>query len=244
MLDLKILQKRPELVERALAARHSDIKLADFKNIDERRRGLLNEVEALKSARNKISAAVAEIKRTGGDAAALLRQSSELGARIVSLDAETEAVKSALDAWMLRLPNMPHADVPVGKDENDNVEVKKWGSIPSFDFTPKEHWEIGGRLNGLDFDRAGRLTGSRFCVSWRWAARLDRALVNFFLDVHTKEHGYTEVLPPQIVNRKTMTGTGQLPKFEEDLFKLEGWDYYLIPTAEVPLTNLHAQETL
>jgi seryl-tRNA synthetase len=173
-----------------------------------------------------------------------MQSAGALGEKISKLDVETEALKSSLYEWMLRLPNIPHDSVPPGKDENDNVELKTWGQIPAFDFTPREHWEIGVNLKGLDFDRAGRLAGSRFCVSWRWAARLERALVNFFLDVHTREQGYTEVLPPQIVNRKTMTGTGQLPKFAEDLFKLENQDYFLIPTAEVPLTNLHAEEIL
>ncbi|MDR2826044.1 MAG: serine--tRNA ligase [Deltaproteobacteria bacterium] len=244
MLDLKLLQKQPELVEQALSARHSEVRIAEFKVIDDQRRALINEVEALKSERNKVSAEVAKIKRAGDDATALMQSASALGDKISKLDVEAEALKSSLYEWMLRLPNIPHVSVPPGKDENDTVEVKKWGQIPAFDFTPKEHWEIGVSLKGLDFDRASRLAGSRFCVSWRWAARLDRALVNFFLDVHTREQGYTEVLPPQIVNRKTMTGTGQLPKFAEDLFKLENQDYFLIPTAEVPLTNLHAEEIL
>jgi seryl-tRNA synthetase len=244
MLDLKLLQKQPELVERALSARQSEISVAEFKVLDERRRALISEAEALKGERNRASSRVAEIKKAGGDATALMQNAGELGRRIAELDEETQTVKAALNEWMLRLPNIPHSSVPLGKNENDNVEVKKWGNIPSFDFSPKEHWEIGAGLKGLDFERAGRLAGSRFCVSWRWAARLERALANFFLDVHTREQGYTEVLPPQLVNRRTMTGTGQLPKFEEDLFKLEGLDYYLIPTAEVPLTNLHAQEIL
>lgn len=244
MLDLKLLQKQPEVVEKALANRNNDAKVADFQALDERRRALLNQVETLKGERNKISADVAAIKRSGGDAEALMKDSSELGERIKKLDAETEAVKSELNDWMLRVPNIPDASVPVGKDENDNVEVRRWGDQPKFDFTPKEHWEIGADLGGLDFERGGKITGSRFYVSWRWAARMERALMNFFLDIQTKEHGYTEILPPQIVNRKTMTGTGNLPKFEEDLFKLENWDYFLIPTAEVPLTNLHADEIL
>jgi seryl-tRNA synthetase len=244
MLDLKLLQKQPEVVEKALADRNNAAKLADFQALDERRRALLNQVEALKGERNKISADVAAIKRSGGDAEALMKDSADLGERIKKLDAETEAVKSELNDWMLRVPNLPHQSVPVGKDENDNVEVRRWGQQPKFDFVPKEHWEIGADLGGLDFERGGKLAGSRFYVSWRWAARMERALMNFFLDMQTREHGYTEILPPQIVNRKTMTGTGNLPKFEEDLFKLENWDYFLIPTAEVPLTNLHADEIL
>jgi seryl-tRNA synthetase len=244
MLDLKLLQKQPEVVAEALAKRNNDAKVADFQALDERRRALLNQVETLKAERNKISADVASIKRSGGDADALMKDAAELGERIKKLDVETEAVKSALNDWMLRVPNVPHQSVPVGKDENENVEVRRWGEQPKFSFTPKEHWEIGADLGGLDFERGGKLAGSRFYVSWRWAARIERALMNFFLDMQTKEHGYTEILPPQIVNRKTMTGTGNLPKFEEDLFKLENWDYFLIPTAEVPLTNLHADEIL
>jgi seryl-tRNA synthetase len=244
MLDLKLLQKQPEVVEKALADRNNAAKLVDFQALDERRRALLNQVEALKGERNKISADVAAIKRSGGDAEALMKDSADLGERIKKLDAETEAVKSELNDWMLRVPNLPHQSVPVGKDENDNLEVRRWGQQPKFDFVPKEHWEIGADLGGLDFERGGKLAGSRFYVSWRWAARMERALMNFFLDMQTREHGYTEILPPQIVNRKTMTGTGNLPKFEEDLFKLENWDYFLIPTAEVPLTNLHADEIL
>ncbi|MDL2307533.1 serine--tRNA ligase [Desulfovibrio sp. OttesenSCG-928-C06] len=248
MLDLKLLQKEPEVVEKALADRNSDMKVADFQAIDERRRALLGEVEVLKSERNKASAEIAKIKREGGDASELMKNTGDLGDRIKKLDLETEEAKNALNDWMMRAPNIPHSSVPVGRSEDDNVEVSRWGEPPKFDFAPREHWDIGalGKLagGGLDFERAGKLTGSRFNVSWGWAARLERALVNFFLDTQTGEHGYTEVLPPQIVNRKTMTGTGQLPKFEEDLFKLENWEYYLIPTAEVPLTNLHADEVL
>ena len=251
MLDLKLLQKQPEIVEQALAARNSEVKVADFQAIDERRRALLGEVEKLKSERNKASAEIARMKRAGEEGPALdaaMRANGELGDRVKQLDTETEEVKSALNDWMLRVPNLPHSSVPVGRDENDNLEVLRWGKLPEFDFQPKEHWEIGafapGRKGGLDFERGSRLAGARFCLSWGWAARLERALINFFLDIQTKEHGYLEMLPPQIVNRKAMQGTGQLPKFEEDLFKLENWEYYLIPTAEVPLTNLHADEIL
>ncbi|MDR2893173.1 MAG: serine--tRNA ligase [Deltaproteobacteria bacterium] len=251
MLDLKLLQKQPEIVEQALAARHSDIKVADFQALDERRRALLNEVESLKSERNKASAEIAKMKREGRegpDLDAAMQANGELGDRIKLMDVETEKVKTAQNDWMLRVPNIPHSSVPLGRDENDNVEVLRWGKLPEFDFQPKEHWEIGafsaGRKGGLDFERGSKLAGSRFCVSWGWAARLERALVSFFLDIQTREHGYLEMLPPQIVNRKSMQGTGQLPKFAEDLFKLENWDYYLIPTAEVPLTNLYADEVL
>lgn len=244
MLDLKLLQKNPELVAKSLANRNSTISVDEFTALDERRRALLAEVEALKGERNKASAEVAKAKREGVDAAPIIASLGNLGERIRQLDEETEAVKASLNDWMLNIPNMPHASVPVGADENANTEERKWGTPPVFAFAPKEHWELGEALRGLDFERGGKLAGSRFTVSWGWAARLERAIVNFFLDIHTTENGYTEILPPLMVNRKTMTGTGNLPKFAEDLFKIEGWEYFLIPTAEVPLTNLHADEIL
>ncbi len=244
MLDLKLLQRNPEVVARALAVRNSPIDVADFTALDGRRRALIGEAEALKGERNAVSAEVASIKRGGGDAAPLIARMGTVNDRIKTLDQELETVQAELSAWMLAVPNVPHESVPEGKDENDNPVLHAWGEPPVFPFTPKEHWELAATLGGLDFDRGAKLAGSRFTVYWRWAARLERALVNFFLDIHTREHGYVEVLPPLMVNRETMTGTGQLPKFAEDLFKLEGWDYFLIPTAEVPLTNLHAGEIL
>lgn len=244
MLDLKILQKTPEIVAKALADRNSALDMTQFTALDERRRALLGQVEALKGERNKASAEVARMKRAGEDATAFVAQLGDLSDRIKALDVQTEEVKAEQQAWMLTVPNIPHESVPVGKDETDNPELSRWGTPPTFSFPVKEHWELGGELGGLDFERGGKLAGSRFNVSWGWAARLERALANFFLDVQTTEHGYTEIAPPVMVNRKTMTGTGQLPKFEEDLFKLENWDFFLIPTAEVPLTNLHADEVL
>ena len=244
MIDLKLAQKQPEIVERALAERHSKLDMREFRALDERRRALLAEVEALKSQRNTASDEVAAIKRAGGDASERFAALGELSDRIKALDAEVAKVKSQEEAWLLSVPNLPDASVPQGTDEKDNVEVMRSGTPRAFDFTPEEHGELGIRLGGLDFARATKLTGSRFVVERGWAARLDRALANFFLDQHTKNEGYVEISPPYMVNRVTMTGTGQLPKFEEDLFKLRDWDYYLIPTAEVPLTNLHAGETL
>lgn len=246
MLDLKLLQKQPEIVEQALKARNSDVKVADFQRLDARRRELLAEVEDLKSERNKLSSEVAALKRDGKDAQAeaLVAKSSEIGEKVKLLDAKTEEVKGELGDWMLNIPNIPDASVPVGKDENDNPELHRWGDIPHFSFQPKEHWELGTALGGLDFDRAGKLAGSRFCVTMGWATRMERALENFFLDVQTRENGYLEVSPPLMVNRKTMTGTGNLPKFEEDLFRINDWDFFLIPTAEVPLTNLRADEII
>ena len=243
MLDLKVLQKNPEIVAAALAKRHSPLSMTTFEELDNRRRSLIAEVEALKAERNRASAEVARLKRAGENADALIASLSELPARISALDGAMAEVKTELDAWMLTVPNIPDASVPEGKDENDNVEVNRWGQPRDFDFPIKEHWDLGTSLGGLDFERGGKLAGSRFTVSWGWAARLERALGNFYLDCHMAE-GRTEIMPPLMVNRKTMQGTGQLPKFEEDLFRLPDWGYYLIPTAEVPITNLHADEIL
>ncbi|MBO6171515.1 MAG: serine--tRNA ligase [Desulfovibrio sp.] len=244
MIDLKLVQKQPEVLGKALANRHSDLDVNDFLRLDARRRELLTEVESLKSRRNAASADVAAKKRAGEDASALLAELGKLSDRIKELDVETAQARTDVETWLMRVPNLPDASVPVGRDETENVEVCRWGEPRNFDFPPREHGELGAALGGLDFERAARLTGSRFVVELGWAARLERALVNFFLDRHTRHEGYIEVCPPYMVNRATMTGTGQLPKFEEDLFKLREADYYLIPTAEVPLTNLHAGETL
>ncbi len=244
MLELKLLQKNPERVAVALKNRNSNVNIDDFTALDEKRRALLGEVEALKAERNTVSAEVATIKKAGGDASALIDRMGSVNARIKELDIAAEEVQGTLTQWMLNIPNIPHESVPVGKSEEDNPEIKRWGEPKQFSFTPLEHWEIAQKLGGLDFERGAKLTGSRFTLYWNWAARLDRALVNLFLDVQTQEHGYNEMLPPLMVNRKTMTGTGNLPKFEEDLFKLEGWEYFLIPTAEVPLTNIYADEVI
>ncbi|HIU18064.1 MAG TPA: serine--tRNA ligase [Candidatus Avidesulfovibrio excrementigallinarum] len=244
MLDLKLLQKNPDVVAAALQRRHSPLSMETFERLDNQRRALLAEVEALKNERNRLSAEVGNRKRAGQDASELMAEAAEKAARITELDSATEAVKAELEAWMLTVPNIPDADVPDGLDETQNVEVHRWGDIPKFGFQPKEHWDLGVALHGLDFDRGSKLAGSRFTVSWGWAARLERALMNFYLDFHQSQ-GRTEILPPLMVNRKTMTGTGQLPKFEEDLFKVnDPRGLYLIPTAEVPLTNLHSGEIL
>lgn len=244
MIDLKLVQKQPEVLAKALADRHSELDVNEFLGLDARRRALLAEVEALKSRRNTASGQVAALKREGQDAGPLLAELGGLSDRIKELDGQTAQAKADVEAWLMRVPNIPDASVPVGRDETENVEVTRWGTPRRFDFPVREHGDLGVALGGLDFERAARLTGSRFVVSLGWAARLDRALVNFFLDQHTRHEDYIEVCPPYMVNRATMTGTGQLPKFEEDLFKLREWDYYLIPTAEVPLTNLHTGEVL
>ena len=244
MLDLKLVQNSPEVVAQALKNRNSDIQVSDFTALDERRRAALAKLESLQSERNKASGEVARIKREGGNADELLARLAEVSDQVKELNKEADELKNAVQDWMLNTPNVPHASVPVGASEEDNQQVHVWGDIPKYSFKPLEHWELGANLHGLDFDRAGKLSGARFAVYWDWAARLERAIINFFLDVQTRENGYTEIQPPLMVNRKTMTGTGNLPKFEADLFKLEGWDYFLIPTSEVPLTNLHAGEVI
>lgn len=244
MLDLKLLQKQPEVVEEALKKRSSSIDIKEFQELDTKRRALLAEVEALKAKRNAASAEVAKMKKNNEDCSALFVELSALSDKIKSLDVETEEVKAQVEAWILTVPNIPDASVPFGKDENDNVEMHKWGTLPSFSFPVKEHWELGAKYDGLDFECGAKLAGSRFCLSKGWAARLERALANFFLDVQTQEFGHTEISPPLMVNRATMQGTGQLPKFEDDLFKIAEWDYFLIPTAEVPLTNIFANEVI
>ena len=244
MLDLKVLQNTPEVVAQALKNRNSDIDVAEFTALDQRRRAALVKLESLQSERNKASGEVAKIKREGGNADELLARLAVVSEEAKGLNAEAEEIKAKVQDWLLNTPNVPDASVPVGASEEDNKEVHRWGDIPKYSFTPREHWEIGAMLHGLDFERAGKLSGARFAVYWDWAARLERAIINFFLDVQTTENGYTEILPPLMVNRKTMTGTGNLPKFEADLFKLENWDYFLIPTSEVPVTNLHAGEII
>ncbi len=244
MLDLKLLQRSPEIVQAALEKRGSSIDLSVFSELDGQRRALLTEVETLKSERNKASAEVAKRKRAGEDASDVLEGLSGMSEKIKELDQQAAELTEKVNEWLLTLPNIPHESVPVGADEKDNPVFSVWGEKPQFDFEPKEHFEIGQALGGLDFERAAKLSGARFAVLWDWAAKLERALAAFMLDVHTREHGYTEVMTPVIVTRETMTGTGQLPKFEEDLFKLVGREQYLIPTAEVPVTNLHREETL
>lgn len=244
MIDLKLAQKNPEILAKALKDRGCLQKVEDFLELDGKRRALLAEVEQLKGERNKASGEVAKLKREGMDASDRFQELGQLSDRIAELDREAGEARAAVETWLLEIPNLPHESVPIGKDERENVEISRFGKPPEFDFDPREHGELGIALGGLDFERASRLAGSRFVVEKGWAARLDRALVNFFLDQHTKAEDYIEVSPPYIVDSATMTGTGQLPKFEDDLFRLRNSDLYLIPTAEVPLTNLHAGDTL
>jgi len=244
MLDVRFVRKNLDIVRQALANRQMNLDLDQFVRLDETRRTLLLEVEALKNERNASSGEVAKLKRAGQDASHLMERLSAVSERIKTLDEGVRTADEESESFLYSIPNIPHSTTPVGKDEKDNPVVRKVGDIPSFGFTPKEHWEIGQNLGCLDFERAAKITGSRFSVLWGDLAKLERALVSFMLDIQTREHGYTEVAPPYIVNSDSLRGTGQLPKFEEDLFKLGFKDYYLIPTAEVPLTNLHRDETL
>jgi len=238
------VRDHPDLLERALRDRGAPIGLDEFKRLDESRRAALREVETLKARRNKVSDQIAGLKKEKKDAAALIDEMRGLGDRIKELDARVATIESSLEEWLLAVPNVPHDSVPRGKTSKDNLEVRRWGQPRKFDFQPLPHWEIGTRLGILDFERAAKLAGARFAVYCGAGARLERALINFMLDIQTREHGYTEILPPFMVNSRTMTGTGQLPKFADDLFRVEKTDYWLIPTAEVPLTNLHAEEFL
>jgi seryl-tRNA synthetase len=244
MLDMAWVRDHTDLLERALRDRGAAIGLDEFKRLDESRRAALREVETLKARRNKASDEIAALKKDKKDAAALIADMRGLGERIKELEPKIAAIESSLEEWLLAVPNVPHDSVPKGKTSEDNVETRRWGQPKKFEFRPLPHWEIGTRLGILDFERAAKLAGARFAVYFGAGARLERALINFMLDIQTREHGYTEVLPPFMVNTKTMTGTGQLPKFGDDLFRVEKAGYWLIPTAEVPLTNLHAEEFL
>ncbi|BCO07787.1 serine--tRNA ligase [Desulfolithobacter dissulfuricans] len=247
MLELRFLRENLELVREKTIRRGLDPALIDaFARTDSRRRDLLAEVENLKNRRNTVSREIARLKKEGEHEKAepLIVEMREVSARIKKLDAELATVQEELDRIVLSIPNLCDDSVPVGRDDSDNVEIRRWGTPPEFTFTPKPHWEIGEQLGILDFETSAKLAGARFALLKGFASRLERALINFFLDLHTQKHGYTEVLPPFMVNTRTMTGTGQLPKFKDDLFKIEDWDLWLIPTAEVPVTNIHSGETL
>lgn len=245
MLDVRILRNDPERVRESQRKRGESPEVVDqFLKLDGRRRELLAEVEILKAKRNSVSQEVAKLKKAGQDAEPLIVEMREVGDRIKELDDELREVEENVNFLLLTIPNIPHESVPFGKTEDDNVEIKKWKEARAFEFKPKPHWEIAENLGVLDFEAGGKVTGSRFVFYKGLGARLERALINFMLDIHTGEHGYTEILPPFIVNRASMTGTGNLPKFEEDAFKLLDSDYFLVPTAEVPVTNLHRDEIL
>ena len=244
MLDLGFVRDNLELVKQKMRERGVPNLLGDFERLDRERRKYLAEAERRKARRNKVSEEIAALKKQGLDASAQIAEMQELKLEITDFDAKVEDVDSRLRETLKNVPNVPHPSVPVGKGAADNQEIRRWGEPRRFDFEPKAHWDLGPALGILDFERAAKIAGARFAVYWGLGARLERALANFMLDVHTREHGYTEVLPPFIVNSASLYGTGQLPKFAGDQFKLEGADYWLIPTAEVPVTNLFRDEVL
>lgn len=245
MLDIKVLRANFAEVKEKLQHRGEDLTdLGKFEDLDQRRRDLIVEAEQLKSKRNEVSQQVAALKREKADADHLIVEMREVGDRIKVLDEELRSVEETLDLLLMSIPNIPHESVPIGETEDENIEIRKWGQIRDFEFEAKPHWDVADHLGILDFERAGKVTGSRFVFYKGLGARLERALMNFMLDLHVDEHGYKEILPPYMVNRASMTGTGQLPKFEEDAFLIESEDYFLIPTAEVPVTNLHRDEIL
>jgi len=242
--DLKALRENLDDIRTALGRRGNDVPWADLQKLSEERRAATTQVEQLRFELNKGSEEVARLRRAKEPAEAAMAAMKQLGDRIKDAEGALRTVEESLTDIALRIPNLPHASVPIGADASENVEVRRWGTVPSFSSPPKPHWEIGEGLGILDFDRAAKIAGARFSVMTGAGARLERALINYMLDLHTTQHGYREVLPPLMVNRASMTGTGQLPKFEEDLFHMKDEDYFLIPTAEVPVTNLHREEIL
>ena len=248
MLDLAFVRDNLPLVEEKLRQRGQNPEevLKDFNAIDQRRRAAIQQMETLKAERNRITEEIAKLKKAKEDAAAQIEKTKQMREQIPALEKEVEEQDSKLRAILTTIPNIPHESVPVGKDEHDNKVMKVWGEPPKFDFKPKPHWELGEELGVLDLERAAKITGARFALYWDLGAKLERALMNFMLDLHTREHGYTEVLPPYMVNSDSMYGTGQLPKFAADLFRVPHGerDLWLIPTAEVPVTNIYRDETL
>ncbi|RLA78186.1 MAG: serine--tRNA ligase [Deltaproteobacteria bacterium] len=244
MLDLRFLRENVSFVREKMAQRGVEVDLEGILRLDKERRELIQQVEAMRNRRNQFSDEISRRKRQGEDAQELIAEMRALSQELKEMEAQLREKEEELRKLLLTVPNIPHSSVPVGEDSEENVEVRKWGEPPSFPFTPRPHWEVGEELGILDFQRGAKLAGARFVLYRGLGALLERALINFMLDLHIKEHGYKEVLPPFIVNRNSMIGTGQLPKFEEDLFKIEGMEYYLIPTAEVPVTNIHRDEIL
>ena len=244
MLDIKFIRNNMDFVRGKMAERQAVVALDRFSELDANRRDLLLAVENLRSERNTVSKEIGARKKNNEDSASLLSSMAAVSARIKELDDSLKNIEAELGDFALTIPNIPDASVVCGASAEDNPVVRTWGEKPAFDFSPRPHWEIGESLGILDFARGAKITGARFTLYRGWGATLERALINFMLDLHTADHGYTEVLPPFLVNRASMTATGQLPKFAEDLFKIEGMDYFLIPTAEVPVTNIHRDEIL
>jgi seryl-tRNA synthetase len=244
MLDVKLLRDDLPRVKERMATRGAAVDWDEFVGLDRERRDALANIERLKEKKNRLSGEIGKLKKSGGDAAAQMREVEEVSAAIRDGEAPLADVEARFERFMLTIPNLPHASVKVGKNETENREVRRWGEPPQFDFEARNHWDIGETLGILDFERAAKITGARFTVYRGVGARLERALINFMLDLHTGENGYQEMLPPALVNRAALVGTGNLPKFEDQLFHLAPGDYFLIPTAEVPLTNLHRDELL
>ena len=244
MLDLKFVRENPKLVEEAVKSRNGSLDLTEFLELDKKRREITQQVEALKKERNTASQEIGKLKKAGQDAAEQMAAVRALGDKIAADDKELKEIEEKIKSILLTIPNIPAEDVPVGKDDTCNPVIRTWGEPTKFDFEPKAHWDIGTDLDILDFERGTKIAGTRFTVYKGLGARLERAVIQFFLNTHTEESGYTEIFPPYMVNRASMTGTGQLPKFEEDAFKVVNNGFFLIPTAEVPVTNLHRDEIL
>lgn len=244
MLDIKRIRNNPEEVRKALEKRGLGSEIDEVLNLDEKRRKLLVQVEEMKARQNAVSKEIPKLKKEGKDVSEVLNEMKELSQKIKDIDVLVKEIDSQLREALLRIPNTPHPDIPVGDSDEDNVEVRRWGNPTEFEFEPKAHWDIGTDLDILDFERASKITGSRFALFKGYGAMLERALINFMIDLHTKEHGFKEIMPPFMVNRDSMIGTGQLPKFEEDAFRLPSKDFFLVPTAEVPVTNIHRDEIL
>jgi len=244
MLDVKLLREDLTRVKERMATRGVVVDWDGFAALDRERRDALANIERLKEKKNRLSGEIGKLKKSGGDAAAVMRDVEAVSAAIRDGEAPLAEIEARFERFMLTVPNLPHESVKIGKSEKENWEVRRWGDPPEFDFVARNHWDIGETLGILDFTRAAKIAGARFAVYRGAGAKLERALINFMLDLHTGENGYQEMLPPALVNRSALVGTGQLPKFEEDLFHLAPGDYFLIPTAEVPLTNLHRDELL
>lgn len=245
MLDINIIRNNPDKVKQAIAMKHENAASIDqILEVDTQRRSMIHACEQLKSKRNEKSKEVSELKKKGQDASRIIEETKKIGDDIKSIEEKQKELDTQITNLMLRIPNIPAADVPIGKDEKDNVIVRAWGQRKTFDFTPLPHWELGSILNILDAERASKISGSGFILLKGLGAKLERALFSFMLDVHTSEHGYTELFPPFLVNRTSMTGTGQLPKLEEDMYRTAADDLFLVPTAEVPVTNIHRDEIL
>ncbi len=244
MLELKFVRQNLKQIETSLENRGESADLESFIDCDAQRKTLLLEIEDLRHRRNVVSEKIAAMKRNKENADNLVAEMRQVADRIKVLDQDLSENEGKINHILFRIPNLPHHSVPIGKDSSENPVINKVGSVPNFDFEPQPHWVLGENLKIFDFETASKITGARFPLYLGAGARLERALINFMLDIHTAKHGYKEILPPFIVNRDSMTGTGQLPKFEEDLFKLQGWDYFMVPTAEVPVTNIHKGEVL